>query len=91
MVLGRRSQLRIRSAVRVDWRIAGRCTHHVSIVRDWSRDGAFIQTALPKSPGDRLSLRLDIRGTVIQLEGVVVRRAHDGMGVRLDTSGARFL
>ena len=51
----------------------------------------FIQTSVPRHPGDMLSLGVSIDGTVLELDGIVVRRSPDGMGVRLDTTCARFL
>jgi hypothetical protein len=32
---------------------------------------------------------MDLGGGVVQIEGTVVHRSRDGMGVRLDISGAR--
>jgi hypothetical protein len=51
----------------------------------------FIHTSLPRAPGEVLSILMDVGEAVVQLEGVVVRRCKDGMGVRLDTSCARIL
>lgn len=89
MEFGRRTTLRVPTATRVDWRLRGTCTHHVSTTRDWSRGGLFIHTVQPRSPGEVLSILMDLGGGVVQLEGIVVHRNRDGMGVRLDISGAR--
>ena len=90
MTICRRTHLRIPTSASIDWRTRDACTHIVSTLRDWSRDGVFIQTAVPRQPGDMLTLDMNVEGTVMQLEGIVVRRSPDGMGVRLDTTCARF-
>ncbi len=91
MDLGRRIHFRVPATTRVDWRPQGTCTHHVSTTRDWSRGGLFIHTSLPRAPGEVLSIQMDLGEAIVQIEGVVVRRCKDGMGVRLDTSCARIL
>jgi len=91
MESSRRRFLRVPSSARVDWTLLGACTHHISTVRDWSRDGLFIDTSVPKETGDVIRMRMEIQGVAVQLEGVVVRRCARGMGVRVDGSCTRFL
>ena len=89
MTPGRRSFPRIAAASRVDWRARDGLTHVVSTTRDWSRGGVFIHTSIARPEGSRLTMRFEVGGGCVELEGTVVHQCLDGMGVRLDFSEAR--
>jgi hypothetical protein len=89
MTPGRRAFLRISAASRVDWRARDGLTHVVSTTRDWSRGGVFIHTSIARPRGARLTMRFEVGGGCIELDGTVVHQSDDGMGVCLDFSEAR--
>ena len=89
MNTGRRAFPRIATSSRVDWRPRNGLTHVVSTTRDWSRGGVFIHTCVAQPAGARLTMRFEVGGGCVELEGTVVHSAVDGMGVRLDFSGVR--
>jgi len=86
---GRRAFPRVVTASRVDWRARNGLTHVVSTTRDWSRGGVFIHTSIAQPPGACLTMRFEVGGGCVELEGTVVHSTNDGMGVRLDYTGVR--
>ena len=91
MVLGRRTSFRVPIASKVKWALRGCRKHIQSTTKDWSRGGLFIRTRHPCSPGEVLSILMDLGGGCVRVEGIVVHRSDDGMGVRLDVAGARVV
>jgi hypothetical protein len=85
----RRVYPRVPTVSRVEWCEPGSSTRHVSNTTDWSRGGLFIHTQQTCTPGTALTLRLTIGIGRVELEGVVVHKRHDGMGVQLDTRFVR--
>lgn len=91
MVFGRRSSLRVPVTYRVDWHRRGSPTHVISTAKDWSRGGLFIRTTQAQPPGQTLSIRMDLGGGCVHVEGTVVHQSPNGMGVALDIAGARVV
>jgi len=91
MVLGRRSNFRVPVTSRVHWSLRGSRDQTLSTTKDWSRGGLFIRTSQPRSPGEVLNILMELGGGTVRIEGTVVHRCDDGMGVRLDITGARVV
>ncbi len=53
-------------------------------LRNVSFAGCYLATQHPIAANDRLLLRLDIGGIVMQLRGTVSRRENSGFGVKFD-------
>jgi PilZ domain-containing protein len=68
------------SKIQVAWRASG--DYEISVISDFSQDGAFIHTSKPPEPGTLLHLLLDVPTNGIRAQAIVRRCvAGEGMGV----------
>lgn len=79
---GSDARLLQRLPVRVPVRLAGPAAREVGETRDLTLAGMFLATAVPFRVGDVLALELGLPGGAVTAEGVVVRIAPEGVGLR---------
>ncbi|MFW5741108.1 MAG: PilZ domain-containing protein [Myxococcota bacterium] len=91
MLFGRRANLRVPVASHVEWSVRGARANTASVTKDWSRGGLFIRTDAPRPPGEVISILMELGGGAVRIEGTVVHRSREGMGIRLDVAGARVV
>ncbi len=86
-MIERRVCNRYNSQMRVTYR-SDKAYHNRGLATNLSHDGVFISTLDPLPPGDYLtvSLGLDV-GKKISVQGQVMRKSYDGMGVRFIHTG----